>query len=87
MKKFLKKGLVALTLMLSMTFVIPQLANASTANKPKGWTCRVEKDGSMVIEFEDGTIYTIDYGYGGEIAITVYDPETPNQTTTKFLHR
>ena len=76
MKDFLKKGLVALTLMLSMAFAFPQQANASkNPFGPKGWICAANEDFNITL-FEDGTIWVVIYEDDGSKTVSVYDPES-----------
>lgn len=76
MKKIFKKVILAIILMLGITFATPQ--NALAKGDPfgdKGWICAGTKDFNITL-FRDGTIWIVIYNDDGTVEAGIYDPNT-----------
>lgn len=86
MNKFFKKILLALTLMLGMTFAVPQITNAK--DNPfgdRGWICAGNKDFNITL-FEDGTIWIVIYESDGTKTVGIYNPNTGTWTSNRWTN-
>ena len=86
MKKFFKRGLIALTLMLGMTFAAPQEANAGgNPFGDRGWICAGTKEFNITL-FEDGTIWIVIYESDGSKSVGIYNPNTGTWTSNRWTN-
>lgn len=83
MKKFFKRGLMLIALIITMTFSPCLSQNADAKKNDKGWICAGNEEFNIIL-FDDGTLYIFIYDRDGHTKMAVIYPDgsyfTPDYT-------